>query len=207
MGEMSAASTTTPAGVPVLLLPPEAEAVAGADLRSALTTSLTPRLRDLFFAAVGDGVVSRGFGIISCVGPGGKGRRTLLHGLQHLLPRLLVRQRVRERDQRPDQRRALRWLRRRVRVNFHGGSGGAGGEGLEEGGGDVGVWVGGGREGLFLFFGLRALVHAVFVRALFLLGGFLGAALGFIGGLFFAHCVPREGGVGRCGSFWEGGFW
>ena len=45
MGEISAARTTTPDGVEVL------EAVAGADLRRDLTTSLTPRLRDLCFAA------------------------------------------------------------------------------------------------------------------------------------------------------------
>lgn len=46
-GEMSPAMTTTP-GKEVL---PGAE---GADLRSVLTTSLTPRLRVLFLAAVGE---------------------------------------------------------------------------------------------------------------------------------------------------------
>lgn len=45
MGEMSAASTTMPAGR-------EEESVeAGGDFRSALTTSFTPRFRDLVAAA------------------------------------------------------------------------------------------------------------------------------------------------------------
>jgi hypothetical protein len=43
MGEISAARTTTP-GEEVLLAP-------WGDFRSALTTSLTPRFRVLFFAA------------------------------------------------------------------------------------------------------------------------------------------------------------
>ena len=45
IGEMSAARTTMPGGEAVV------EVVAGVDLRRLLTTSLTPRLRDLFLAA------------------------------------------------------------------------------------------------------------------------------------------------------------
>lgn len=54
MGEMSAASTTTPwgRGAPS---PLDKAVVPVGDLRSDLTTSLTPRLRDLFFAAVEGG--------------------------------------------------------------------------------------------------------------------------------------------------------
>lgn len=50
MGEMSAARMTMAGGSPVL---PAAVVVAAAvlDLRRDLTTSLTPRLRDLFFVA------------------------------------------------------------------------------------------------------------------------------------------------------------
>jgi hypothetical protein len=48
MGDMSAASTTTPWGSDVS--PPLAATPVG-DLRSDFTTSLTPRLRDLFLAA------------------------------------------------------------------------------------------------------------------------------------------------------------
>ena len=48
MGEMSAARTTMAGGSP----PPAVMAAAALDLRRDLTTSLTPRLRDLFFVAV-----------------------------------------------------------------------------------------------------------------------------------------------------------
>lgn len=49
IGEMSAARTTIPEFAP---------AAPVGDLRSALTTSFTPRFRDLFLAAVEEGVVS-----------------------------------------------------------------------------------------------------------------------------------------------------
>ena len=47
MGEMSAASMTIAGGSP----PPAVAAAAVLDLRRDLTTSLTPRLRVLFFVA------------------------------------------------------------------------------------------------------------------------------------------------------------
>lgn len=60
MGDMSAASTTTPWGSGIASVPALADLVVVVvvevtpvgDLRRDLTTSLTPRLRDLFFAAV-----------------------------------------------------------------------------------------------------------------------------------------------------------
>ena len=97
MGEISAARTTTPGGE---LVAPE---VAGADLRSDLTTSLTPRLRDLFLAAVGgkgnggvSAMVEIGGNAWSCAerrrgaGKRGGAAHTFLHALQHFLAHLLI---------------------------------------------------------------------------------------------------------------------
>lgn len=54
MGDMSAASTTMPwgRGGSAPPLPTDVAVAPVGDLRRALTTSLTPRLRDLFLAAV-----------------------------------------------------------------------------------------------------------------------------------------------------------
>ena len=49
MGEMSAARTTMPEGVELGLV----VGLEGGDFRIALTVSLTPRVRDLDFAAIG----------------------------------------------------------------------------------------------------------------------------------------------------------
>lgn len=70
------------------------EVVAGADLRRALTTSLTPRLRDLFLAAAEGRSLA-----IDTLRARMEENNTLLHRLQDLLPHLLVRQRIRKRHQ------------------------------------------------------------------------------------------------------------
>jgi hypothetical protein len=80
-------------------------AVAGSEgvvLRTALTTSLTPRLRHFCFAAVGECVSWCALAVRSSRGCCCRGKLTLLDGLQDLLGGLVVAQRVGERNQSAD---------------------------------------------------------------------------------------------------------